>query len=447
MEALRETALLAGWDNANSGVPSSTTMGRLSRYTLVLLRWAALAGQILTLLFVTFVLGFPVPILPCALIVGLGILINLKISVLLPLDRRVGDLEAILQLGFDITQLSALLWLTGGISNPFAVLFLAGVVTGATTLSMPVIATLAILSMGLSLGLVFNAQPLPWDPDYPLDFPLVFRLCIWVAIVVGASFISLYAWRATKESRKMAAALAATEAMLAHEHTLSALGGLAAAAAHELGTPLATIQVTAKEMSRDIPSNTALSDDAALILSQAKRCRNILAQLSLRGDQGDIIHNQLSLEALLEEAAEPHINIGPDVTIHTKGQGVEPLIFRRTELIYALKNYIENAVDFAKTHVQLTGEWSENDITLYIEDDGAGFDPSIQSRLGQPYVTTRHRRRKNEPIAGGLGLGVFIATTLVKRTGGKVFFERSSLGGARIKIRWPKAKLVITNES
>jgi two-component system sensor histidine kinase RegB len=441
MEAFNETALRAGFSQAAEPRKPARTMGRLRRYTLVLLRWGAIGGQTLALFIVSQVLQFPLPVLACTFVIGASVLVNLAITTLMPLDRRVSDKEALFQLGFDILQLSALLWLTGGITNPFAILFLAPVVTSATTLSRSVLFTLASFATLLSLALVFYHQPLPWDPSEPMELPFIFRLGVWTAIIVGSLFTSLYAWRATKESRKMAAALAATESMLAHEHKLSALGGLAAAAAHELGTPLATIQVTAKEMLREMPEGSTHAEDAALVLSQAQRCRTILEQLSMRGDEGDVIHDQLSLEDLFEEAAEPYISIEPDISIETTGKGAEPALKRQAELIYALKNFIENAVDFAKDQVTLTGEWSEDTITLYIDDDGPGFDPTITDRLGQPYVTTRSKHKQKTVLAGGLGLGVFIASTLVERTGGTVSFKRAPIGGARIEARWPRSAL------
>lgn len=442
MEAYNEAALKGGLSQAIEPRRPARTMGRLRRYTIVLLRWGAIGGQILALFIVSQILQFPYPVIACSIVVGASVLVNLAITTLFPLDRRVSDFEALLQLGFDILQLAALLWLTGGITNPFAILFLAPVVTSATTLSRFVLLTLAGLATLLSLALVFFYQPLPWDPEDPLTLPFIFRLGVWTAIIVGSLFTSLYAWRATKESRKMAAALAAAESMLAHEHKLSALGGLAAAAAHELGTPLATIQVTAKEMSREIPEGTPLFEDAALVLSQAQRCRAILEQLSLRGDAGDAIHDKLTLEDLFEEAAEPFIDIEPDITIEFSGDGEEPNLRRQPELLYALKNFIENAVDFAAENVILTGHWSEDIITICIDDDGPGFDPTIIGRLGQPYVTMRSRQKTKAPTAGGLGLGVFIASTLVERTGGKVSFKRAPIGGARIEAIWPKKALI-----
>jgi len=416
----------------------ANTSGQLRRNTLVLLRWAAIVGQSIALLIVSQVLGFDFPLGPCLAMIGLSIFVNIVVTASFELERRVGDREAGMQLGYDLLQLAALLWLTGGIANPFALLFLAPVVTSATTLNKRVLFTLGILATVLSFILIYNSQPLPWSPKGGFVMPHTFRLGVWSAIIIGSAFTSLYAWRATRESRAMSDALAATEAVLAHEQKLSALGGMAAAAAHELGTPLATIQVIAKEMTRELDADTPLGEDAALMLSQAQRCREILTQLSQRGDKGDAIHDALSIEDLLEEAAEPYITFGKDISLDVSGDGEEPVLKRQAELLYGLKNFIENAVDFANSAVMLTGRWDETTLTLTIDDDGDGFDPSILGRLGQPYVSRRQRPKQVDELAGGLGLGVFIATTLIERTSGKVIFGKSPQGGAQIKLVWSR---------
>ncbi len=416
----------------------ANTSGQLRRSTLVQLRWAAIFGQTTALLIVSQVLEYQYPVWPCIAIIALSVLVNIVTTSAYELDRRVGDREAGMQLGFDLLQLAALLWMTGGMSNPFVLLILAPVVTSATTLNKKVLFTLGFLATGLSYALLFTFQPLPWDPVGSFTLPFTFRVGVWIAILVGSAFTSLYAWRVTRESRNMSDALAATEAVLAHEQKLSALGGMAAAAAHELGTPLATIQVTAKEMSRELDPKTPLGEDAALMLTQAKRCRDILEQLSMRGDEGDAIHDSLSLEDLLEEAAEPYITFGKDISINLRGEGAAPTLRRQAELLYGLKNFIENAVDFAKDTVELNGSWDEQKLTVNIDDNGAGFDPTIKGRLGQPYVSKRSRPKQVDELAGGLGLGVFIATTLIERTGGKVNFGHSPLGGAQIRIVWPR---------
>ncbi len=434
-----DTAALRGFGGiaAVMGESPVATMGSLRRQTLVTLRWGAIVGQTLALLIVSQLLGFHYPLLACGLAILGSVLVNIAVTVFMPLDRRVSDFEAYMQLGFDLWQLAGLLWLTGGITNPFAILFLAPVVTAATTLSRWVVLALGAMALALSFSLIFFHQPLPWSPAGSFDLPLIFKIGIWIAIFVGSSFTSLYAWRTTKESREMAFALTTTEAMLAQEQKLSALGGLAAAAAHELGTPLATIQVVAKEMSREVEPGSPLAEDAALILSQSLRCREILEQLAQRGDQGDMMHDVLSPEDLLEEAAEPYIARNKDIVVIGHGEGPEPILRRQPELLYALKNYIDNAVDFAESRIELSAKWDKNILIITVDDDGPGFETALKGRLGQPYANTRERTR----TAGGLGLGVFISGTLIERTGGKVSYARSPLGGARVKAVWPRDRL------
>ncbi|MGJ8559088.1 MAG: ActS/PrrB/RegB family redox-sensitive histidine kinase [Litorimonas sp.] len=438
MNAPSQTTPLSVTDSLGSSRPPRQLTGALRRYTLVLLRWGAVLGQAVTLLLVAQLLGFDVHIWPSLAVIGIAALVNIGVSLGLPLDRRVSDAEAIAQLGFDIGQLALLLYLNGGIENPFAILFLAPVVTSATTLSKRVLTTVAGLALIAATALLFWHQALPWIPGVDFRLPRVYEIGMLAGIIVGTSFTSLYAWRATTESRTMSAALATTEQMLAQEQKLSALGSLAAAAAHELGTPLATIAVTAKEMTRELPDGP-LSDDAMLVLEQAQRCRAILEQLALRGDTPDLIHETLSLEDLLEEAAEGFIHREKDLIIDSfQPEGQLPLIIRRRpELLYALKNFTENAVDFANTRVELMATVDNTSALVTIDDDGPGFDPLIRTRLGQPYVTSRARSGS----AGGLGLGVFIASTLVERTGGKIYFERSPIGGARVRCHWPIEQL------
>lgn len=421
---------------------ATSVSGRLRRSTLVLLRWMAIAGQTAAILLVAFGLGYQLPLAECFAMIGLSVLVNLAVTFILPLDRRVGDLEALAQLGFDLVQLAVLLWLTGGMNNPFALLFMAPVVTSATTLSRPVLAILGGMAASVSLFMVYDFQPLPWS-EAGFELPFMFRMGAWSALIVGMFFTALYAWRSARESRRMSEALRATEAVLAHEQKLSALGGMAAAAAHELGTPLATIRLTARELKREVKDGTHMAEDLELLLSQTERCRDILQQLSKRGDAGDLYHDNLSFEILLDEACDPYEGIKSGVTIEVElaGDGEPPIIQRRAELVYALKNLIENAVSFAESQVTLTGNWSTQDISLSIVDDGPGFDAAVRDRLGEPYVTARPEKKR----AGGLGLGLFISKTLLERTGAKVRFANEDTGGARVSIVWPIGAILGTS--
>ncbi|MEP6342635.1 MAG: ActS/PrrB/RegB family redox-sensitive histidine kinase [Maricaulaceae bacterium] len=422
---------------------SPHTSGRLRRSTLITLRWMAVMGQTLALMIVTLSLKFSLPIWSAFGVIAVSVVLNIILTATLPLDRRVSDTEAVLQLGYDILHLSALLWLTGGMVNPFSLLFLAPVVTAATTLNRKVFSTLSILTITASLLLLFYHLPLPWNPVGEFDVPDIYAFGGWTALMVGIGFSSLYTWRASLESQRMSEALASTQAVLAHEQKLAALGSLAAAAAHELGTPLATIQITAKEMEREIAAGSPLAEDAALLRSQAERCRDILHRLSIRGDEEDPMHNVLSFEDLINEAVSPFIDATDPINIDMvfKGEGPDPRLKRQPELIFGLKNFIENALDFAAHEVLIETDWNAERVKIMICDDGPGFDPRIRDRLGEPYVSARPSDGK----AGGLGLGVFIAKTLIERTGGQVTFgHHKGMGGAVVVLQWPRAHLTQT---
>ncbi len=441
VNSVRGTTDAAGQDHLRLSHLSRKTSGRLRRSTLVTQRWTAVAGQVLTLVIVSEGLGFSYPYWPVAIIIFAAVLLNLAVTFRLPLDRRVGNQEAALQLGFDTLQLASLLWLTGGMNNPFALLFVAPVVTSATTLSRRVLLSIGGLATCSSLFLMFNHLPLPWSPANSFSLPPEFKAAIWLALMTGMVFTSVYAWQVSREGRRMSEALAATEAVLAQEQKLAALGGLAAAAAHELGTPLATMQLVAKEMARELDPKTDMGEDAKLLVEQAQRCREILKQLGARGDAGEPIHDNLQLQALLEEASDPYFGLGSEIIIQTHGEGPEPNLRRQAEILYGLKNFIENAVEFAGSRVNVTGSWTAETVTISIEDDGPGFAPTVRARLGEPYVSARGEANK---MAGGLGLGFFIAKTLIERTGGRVSFDNHPRsGGAFITLSWPLDRLAV----
>lgn len=423
------------------------TVGRLRRSTLVALRWTAVIGQLMAILITVYGLKFDLFIAPCLMLIGASALLNIWISTVAPLDRRVSDREAIAQLTFDILQLGALLYFTGGLQNPFALLFIAPAVTSATTLRPKVVwACLGVTAVVSGLLLFFH-QPLPWTPNAPISDPFLLTIGTSLALGVGIVFTSLYAWRAAGESRRMSNALAATEAVLAQEQKLAALGGMAAAAAHELGTPLATIQVIAKEMSRELPGGTPLGEDARLMLSQAQRCREILLQLAQRGDEGEPIHDRISIESLLKDVTAPFEFFERDITLNlAPGEhGPNLPLKRMPEMIYSLTNIVENAVDFSRQTVDISVRWSAEALLITVNDDGPGFDPVIRTKLGEPYISSRASTASVESSAGGLGLGFFIAKTLVERLGGSVAFgNHRDRAGAFVSLTLPREAVLAT---
>jgi len=415
--------------------------GQLRRSTLTSLRWMAVAGQLASLVLVHFILKIDLPLLACFTVIAMSVALNLAIAIWAPLDRRVSNSEAGAQLFFDVAALSALLYLTGGMLNPFALLLLAPVVVSAKTLDLGVFVCMAAAVAILSLVLLFFHLPLPWFSGETITLPKMYQYGAWLALQVGMLFTSTYTWRATAQTKRITQALAATDAILAHEKKLSALGGLAAAAAHKLGTPLSTIQVVAKEIANAANPDSELAEDAKLLLSQADHCREILQELAARGDKGDAIHDHITLTALIQEITEPFVGFDVEIItqiIHPETGEELPTLTRRPEFVYGLTNIVENAVDFAKSEVNVVGTWNDKTISIEVVDDGPGFTPSVLAKVGEPYIS--HRPDKQH-TAGGMGLGVFIATTLFERAGGNIdFSNRKNTSGARVQMCWPLDK-------
>lgn len=414
---------------------------RVRLRTLVAIRWVALAGQAAALLVVYYGLLFPLPLLPTLLCVFTSAAFNLWVQ--RGRGRMwLGDRDAALTLAYDLVQLGGLLYLTGGLNNPFSVLILAPVTVSATLLSRRSTLWLTALAVGIVSLLAVVHEPLPWpDPNFRIEPIYVFAA--WVALVLAAVFIAAYVWSVAEEARRMSDALAATQMVLDREHRLSALGTLAAAAAHELGTPLGTIAVAAKELSHDAPKGSALAEDAALILSQSERCRDILARLARRPDMAgpddSFMHRPLSL--IVAAAAEPHRAAAPAVALEIRNfgdPGSEPRLEDRPALLHGLGNLIQNALQFATQRVSVDVVWDSKEVALTIRDDGPGFPPEILDQLGDPYLSLREEEAEGKVH---MGLGVFIAETLLQRTGAGLRFTNPSGGGAEVAIRWKRATL------
>ena len=424
---------------------SGARRARLRIRTLVNVRWLAVGGQLGTILFVAYGLGFPMPTLACLGLVALSAGLNLALLLAGPVQRQASDREATAQLAFDILQLSALLYLTGGAVNPFSVLLIAPVVLAAATLPLRQVVTLGLLAVAGVIVLSVTALPLPAPHTEPFDPPLVNRLGGVLSRVLGIVFCAGYAWQAASEAARMELALDTTNAVLAREQRLSALGALAAAAAHELGTPLATISIVAKELAREAPEGHA-RDDAELLVSQAERCREILRRLTADPRAVDEVHGSMGLAQLLEEAIAPHVrdtHVRVEAVISGPPDGASPEIKRLPEVLHALTSFVENAVDFAKGEVLVTARFDSRHIALEIRDDGPGFAPEILAKLGEPYVTSRPAAEGSRSGHTGMGLGFFIAKTLMERTGAVVTFRNGRKGGAVVTARWPRASLTV----
>jgi two-component system, sensor histidine kinase RegB len=460
----------AGADIVNAvsafvGRKASVTRMRLQ--TLVMLRWMAVLGQTVTIIIVQYGFNHSVPIAFCAVPIAASFFLNVWLTLRYPATRRLSEREAALYMGWDILQLAVLLFFTGGLLNPFSILLLAPVTIAAGTLSRTSVVLLVLLSLACAtaLGGFINWHwPLPWPPEKDFDVPDIYEFGVYCALIIGLVFSSMFAWRISAEQNRMSDALAATEMVLAREQRLSAVGGLAAAAAHELGSPLATLSVVARELEREVGQGP-LAGDIALLRSQTERCRAILNRLTLEAQAVAAERTNVPLRDLLEEVAAPHRGFGVDiaVTVETANRDEDPLrVFlpHRPEILHGLGNIIENAVDFARTQVAIEAFIDAEFIRVQITDDGPGFPREVLDRLGEPFLSNRPRLGKSGETPGettaasieedhGMGLGFFIAKTLLERTGAKVLARNVAPGepfigrspGATVGIVWVREDL------
>jgi len=413
--------------------------------TLVRLRWLAVAGQLVAVLFVRFVLLFPLPTLPCLLLIALSAALNLFLRARYPATLRHQQWSAFAFLSYDVVQLGGLLFLTGGLENPFSILLLAPVIVSAAALAPRPTTLLALVVIATASVLALTHFSLPWYVDENMPLPLPYVGGVWVALVSACIFTGVYTFRVAEEARKLAQALNATEMVLAREQHLYALDGLAAAAAHELGTPLATIALVAKELERGIPPDSPWTEDVALLRSQSQRCREILSRLTSMSGQGDLHLARLPLSHLVEEVVEAYRPFSAKIVVlPARGHGPEPVGRRNPAIVQGLVNLVENAVDFAREHVTVGTEWDAQTVSITIADDGPGFSAQIMDRIGEPYVTTRSEAGNAgnaDYEAGGLGLGLFIAKTLLARSGAVIDLTNRPAPemGALIRVAWPRA--------
>lgn len=418
--------------------PTNGTIRHLRLDTLVRLRWLAICGQSLAVAGVHFGLGFPLPFGWCFLAIAVSAWLNIALRIGFPLSHRLREGAATALLAFDMLQLTALLYLTGGMQNPFTILYLAPVMISATALPPRRTLALGLLAVVLSSLISYAHWPLPWAGEDRPVLPAAYQAGTWIALVLGLGFTGVYAWRVAKEARDLSDALAATELILEREQHLSQLDGLAAAAAHELGTPLATIALVARELARLAPADGEMAEDITLLREQVQRCRGILGKLtSLQDDDAGPL-DRLSLRLLIEEAAGPQRPFGVPFEILLDGEKPEPVCRRNPGMIYGLGNIVDNAVDFAHSAVSISAAWTATTVTLTISDDGPGFPQDVLMRAGDPYLS---RAAAGETRAGGgLGLGLFIAKTLLERGGATLDFSNlpAPASGAKIRITWPR---------
>jgi two-component system sensor histidine kinase RegB len=408
--------------------------------TILRLRWLAALGQLAAIFIVVQGLEFDLPIVPCIAIICLSALLNLVLQMAFNPMQRLEPAYAAALLALNIAELAGLLFFTGGLQNPFSFLFLAPVLISATALPTRLTIALGVFAAACATALGFYHMPLPWDGDDPLVLPPIYLFGVWLSILLAIGVTSLYAFQVTEEARKLSDALAATELVLTREQHLTQIDGLAAAAAHELGTPLSTIFLISRELEKTISGNSQLADDLRTLREQAQRCRDILAKITQLSSSGAPF-DRMPLSTLIEETVAPHRDFGIAIKVRIAVAGAsEPVGMRNPAILYGVGNILENAVDFARDTVEVNAWWNADTVEIVISDDGPGIAPDMLKRIGEPYLS---RRRSADEAPGehtGLGLGVFIARTLLERTGAKVSFTNRTFPdhGAVVQIAWPR---------
>jgi len=389
--------------------------------TLILIRWIAVLGQAATVLFASEILHLPVPLWPCLAVIGLSTLANLFLTVNRHGAARLGDRAAAFYLAYDLLQLSALLYLTGGLENPFSILILAPITVSASILSTRSTIWLTVFAVCLASLLALFYLPPPFSSHNTLFGHQLSAIGLWSALSLTAIFIAIYVWHVTADARNMSTALTATQMALAREQRLSSMGALAAAVAHELGSPLGAIVVTAKDLESEMPQDSPYREDIDMIVSQGERCREILTELARGEPKSGTSFIPLPLSALVEEAAEPyqsdHIPVVIERLPYDKDSGPEPKAPYLPEIRHAVATLVENATQFAQHMVEVTITWDQKNVEIIIQDDGPGFSAEMLDRLGEPYISGRKGEDSH------MGLGVFIAQTLLNRTGASVAFS------------------------
>ncbi len=416
--------------------------------TIIRLRWIAIAGQLVAIAVVLYGLGFDLPAGYCLAVIAVSAWLNIYLTIRYPSRLRLSTSFATLLFAYDILQLMLLLYLTGGIENPFTMLLVAPVTVSAATLPLRNTIALGLTAMIATIILVYNFWPLPWYESIRFQLPFLYKQGLLTAIFATLTFVAFYAWRLAHESREMSAALAAAEQVLAREQKLHALDGLAAAAAHELGTPLSTIVLVTKELEGQFSPDSKHHEDLALLRSQADRCREILQKLTRTPSVQDPMHSKLGIRELLDEAVAPYrssTNKSFEIVARADDKAeesvTEPVGARKPGLIYGLTNIIENAADYARSSVKIDAQWDEKKVSITVTDDGPGFSQDVIDSLGEPYVTTRFANtgRRSSKVSG-LGLGFFISKTLLERSGATLELENRDPPeqGAVVRITWSR---------
>ncbi len=412
---------------------------KLEKSTVVILRWIALVGQLITIYIVHFVVQFELPIVFCSLTIFFGGLTNIFIQFNFK-KNQLNNIESTILLFYDVIQLSVLIYLTGGVTNPFIIFIIVPAIISSTLLNLASTFFLSIITIISMLLLTFNYYPLPSAGDIHFHVPDYYIFSIPTALVVVLIFLNYFGFRFGFEARKRGNALNRLEHILAKEQELESIGHQAAAAAHSLGTPLSTIIVIAKEMKKENTKDKDFNKDIDTLLEQAKKCGEILKNISQNKIVDDDYVMNISLQDLLyeisksfEQISKKRINL--DMTKSNKKIPIK----RSAEITYGIRNFVGNAVKFSKKQIDINLITENDSTTVQISDDGPGFPKDVVKLIGEPYISSKSKKLKSK---SGLGLGTFIGKTLLERKKAIIEFTKSKAGGALVEIKWKNSDLV-----
>ena len=413
----------------------------LQKKTVVILRWIALIGQLITIYVVHFFLELNLPIILCSITIFCGGLTNIFIQFTFK-KNQLSNIESTILLFYDVIQLAVLIYLTGGVTNPFVIFLVVPAIVSSTLLNLTSTFFLSFITIITLVLLTFNYFPLPSEGNIHFHVPDYYLYSIPTSLIIVLIFLNYFGFRFGHEARKRSEALNKLESVLAKEQELDSIGHQAAAAAHSLGTPLSTITVIAKELKKEVKNNPKYSEDVDTILSEVKRCGDILKKLSRREIVDDIYVSNIALEDLLFEIKNSFEEISEkSIELYFDKKNKKTPIKRSPELTYGIRNFVGNAVKFSKKNVFINLINNEDEIKIRISDDGPGFPNDVFKIIGEPYIASKIKKFKNK---SGLGLGTFIGKTLLERKKAIIEFSNLEKGGASVEISWKYDDLVST---
>ena len=410
---------------------------RITLETLINIRWIAVIGQFFTVSFVYYILKFQFPYFETLILIFLSVFVNIFLELNKSKFITINNYYATISIFYDLIQLIILLFMTGGLSNPFSILIIVPTTISVTYLSRGSSQFIVVCSIIFSTVIALYHMPLPTPQGGDLNLPKFYEFGVWLSLTIGIIFLGNYAYQLGRDNRVRVGALNKLEEELTNEKVVNSVGGMAAAAVHELATPLATISLVGKELQKQLINNKSTRDDINLLINQASRCSSILKDIAERKEQDQFISNVSPKELINEIIFSLENKLNKEITVVNKSFNERLKMSKKTEISYALRNFIENAIKFSKTKINIVINQQKKKTTITIDDDGIGFDENIISRLGQPYVSSRKVNKNDQ----GMGLGIFISKNLLERCSAKVTFHNKENAGAMIQIEWMNSQL------